>query len=307
MPATKQLTSVALRRFDGYVLTCPDPGEDYTRLIFTLHNDVDSCVLKAVPIEKLIVSDQRRVGACLPTMYSHQPIFDHWVEHMLKVGVSHIDVYYTSVHDLQATSLLYGVYQRSDQLIPFQPVANPAVTYRYFRAPTHRFYFGQTTLVNECVYRNRWVHKYILVVDSDEFLHDRHAGLDLVSRLDTLMPENVASISLGLALVYADCPQNNASLTASPNCSSLFAEKITHLPPSGFEHQPPKTIIAPNRVRLHANHRVREAAEGYELEAHVTMRDMYLKHVKFNPGSCDGLVDEQDAAEFNAALDKHYA
>lgn len=288
------------RRFNGYVMTCPDPGVNYTRLIFTVYASTDSCGLKSVPIQSVKVEEQDTVGACMAVLFSTVPSYEHWLENAFNIGISHLNAYFTNVRDRMQIDGFYGIH--GDEFTPFQPIPNPAVSYFHFNAPIHRYYFGQSTLFNECIYRNRRTHKYIMISDADELLHDRHPGAGLFSRVDTLMPPDSASIAVDLILFFYDCPENSDP----GSIDKPFAETLTHFPENGLRVQPGKTIVAPRRVNVYMIHNVHEAADGFLTMTYVSMKEMYFKHLRPAP-DCENLVDERDASAFEEVVDAFYA
>ena len=290
-----------LRRVNGYMMSCPDPGEDFRYVILADNGegDVGQCTILSARIEAISSStahDSKQVGACMAPMFSNHEYFAPWLEHAAAIGVQHAYVYFT----LPAAGQFLREPKREEHQLPFTPIASEIVTYYYFLSPAYRHYYGQSTLYNECIFRNRNAYRYLIMSDADEFLHMTHPGPTLAATLDATFPHNSSSVLLDVMMYNPDCPANKQALHHG---NQSFADSGSWFIPSLRQLSPPKSIVSPVKVDTFHIHGVQWPAERFQRWHEVSRRQMYFKHMKHKGDCKNAIVNDRDPEDFAAAMD----
>jgi len=216
-----------------------------------------------------------------------------WFNHNTLLGVEGFDVYWTNS----------SVTPESDEskTSPPSPFSYPGVRWVKFQhlPLEERYLYSQTTVYNECVYRNRHTYEYLMMFDTDEFLvlKDRRyadeRGLERWLR-HTFSPLQ-AAIGVYRYAYRDDCQEGDAQAVGS-----TYLEKFTHRieePESktvlNSKRFADKLIIKPLRCHRFYMHFLQSTREGFELQTMNTQPSLvFLKHLRSYGQDCNQLVTE---------------
>ena len=158
---------------------------------------------QVVPVEPVPQKFSGEIGACVSPYVSARPTLQDWLMYHRSLGVSDFYVYCPEGKFVDYLIELYsrepGVRTRS----PPTPFFSRSIWWHRYFPSSHSAYFGQVITYNDCVYRNRRRHNYLLVQDMDEFLSVNGSLVDL---LHQVMPATVAALMLPVSWYRVDCP-----------------------------------------------------------------------------------------------------
>ena len=274
------------RRFNGYNLVCKDPGHQYDiAALRTWDEDESGSIIHAAFRLESIDSEKRgTVGACLTTMYSRPRIpIELWIHDLVSIGVSGMTAYFTGYHHNKSSLFVNGVKAPYPE-DPFIPYSHPQVEYMFYVPPAGRYYFGQTTVMNECIYRNRNRYDFVSCADADEFLTTTHSSQTLEGLLHSLVPENAHSIVLEAVAYPSSCQSEEADLF--PNDTKSVVESAHFLDTRWELFRGAKSVVRPRMVRVLDVHAVSGPARNDTIEVVADRRQLYFKHVTGPTGSC---------------------
>ena len=171
-----------------------------------------------------------------------------------------------------------------------------ATWYQYERfKDEERWYVGQVTLQNDCVYRHRHTYKYLAFFDIDEFLiinelpiqpGQIYSEIQLATFLHKLFPPHFASVGI-FRWAYTDCrsDKDKGELEEGP-VKTLNLEYFTHREKDAEPNEvapdtADKLIIRPNLVRLFYLHILQEAVPNAKADMMNTPPSVaYIKHLR---------------------------
>ena len=217
-------------------------------------------------------------------MYSKARIpIEAWINDLVSIGVSGMTIYFTGYHHNESSLFVNGVKAPYPD-DPFIPFGHPQVEYIYYAPPTGRYYFGQTSVMNECIYRNRNRYEFISCADADEFLTITHPSQTLEGLLHSLVLQNAHSIALEAVGYPAYCQSDEADLFPADIKS---VRESAHLLDTTWElFRGSKSIVRPNGTRVLDVHAVTGPARNDTIEVVVDRRQLYFKHVTGPAGDC---------------------
>ena len=273
-------------RFDGYMLSCADPGPEYGQLYLRFHSQF----LLRMEIETIETTLQGGVCACVGPIYTNRSSLSVWLQHNIALGIEGFFLYRANLHKPERLGGRYTVIDTPElrNLLPVNAVPDLpySVSWFVYTPPPRRWYFGQTTMYNECIFRNRAAYRYVMVMDVDEFLTIQPASAagtpNLLDFLDRNLPSNVGSLifkAVNYPMVcQPQCVTANASIQAegpSPvrDCRMYATIAVSRAVGSG--QSGPKSIVRPLAVGRHGVHRMLQAS-GKHLRGKVVQLDYGL-------------------------------
>ena len=302
------------RQQSGYSLTCPDPGEAYTHVVLrppaSMYWPHDN--LHALAIETIKTELVAAVGWCTAPLYSELPTFGSWVDDAVRVGVSRIYAYVAVSHgQSRHFSMVFGVRFIKANFTPFEPFEHPAVQYLEYQPHGHRFYFAQTTMLSECVYRNKHAHTYLVMADADEFLSIREPSRGLHAILQSAFLTPAAGVLLDVIAYPQACQPlwNATSQQMNVPADSSEAEACHLFDQTTMGYEWPKTIIMPARTDHFMVHNVHVPKPGFKMHAVYPSGKMHFKHIRVGAectqGQSDLLIDDRNSTAFDEAAERN--
>ena len=189
-------------------------------------------------------------------------------------GADHF-VFYNSSADT-SSSELYFEYYAARSVLSLHPWTIPK------RAQKRIHYFAQLAAINDCVYRNMFVSKYVVIVDLDEFIVPLKAQswLDLIRSIDQGRSKCYRFQCVYFRTVWeSDTAFRDNSILKQYNITTLvktLRETVTL--PHWFRS---KTIVVPEAVKVAGIHYVQNfthANEGVTAATNVTASEAIMFH-----------------------------
>lgn len=223
-----------------------------------------------------------------------------WLNHYTSMGVEGFYLYWT-------TSYINWDGAASIPLPEsFRPFRHPQVTwYQYHQFPDdERYYYGQQTVYNECVFRNRHSYEYLLMFDHDEFLILKDSKFGMLGRPSTLLnvlhhlfPPKHAALGIFRYAYRKDCQSEPVRLTPE----QAFHEQYTHrvVEPESrttfpFHHDGDKLIIRPKMVDIFYMHFIETVRSGFVRETvNALPSSIHIKHLRSYEHNCSELVTDE--------------
>lgn len=195
-------------------------------------------------IEELSLELTDKAALCGPVTYSHTSWLKDWVSHYVGLGVDVIHLYQPTgpyfarfqadPHAFAESEEIAAITQKNVQfsVLTEGGLKHPNVFWHTFTPTPGTYGFGLRAVINECLSRVHYSHKYAIITDLDEFFWMRHdVGVPSVTGfMDKYLPESAASIAF-LQLNYPmDCPvgacetnENGVPYVWQGNFGDLFA------------------------------------------------------------------------------------
>ena len=153
-------------------------------------------------------------------------------------------------------------------------------------------FWGQFSLINDCIYHNLYRVKYLALMDMDEFIIPQNKSYfkitDMLPTLQKLSPDAATYVFLHTNFLSdgVTLPEVNKSL----KCSSMswpryFTQTLRSSDPVGDGKKYPnhKLIVQPKAVVAVDVHIIVEAKKGYTPQYHVPISLGLLFHFRYKP------------------------
>ncbi|CAH2316782.1 glycosyltransferase family 92 -like [Pelobates cultripes] len=158
-------------------IICPEPPNSNAKYIY-LH---DSKVNNLTGLTKFRIQNQEfppysaNFTVCISTMfgnYSNTLQFIQTIEMYKLLGAQKVTLYLKSCSPQIQTVLKYYTKEGTLEVIPWpiDQYLKPSPRWNYNNDTTEIGYYGQITTLNDCVYRNMYRSKYVLLNDVDEII-----------------------------------------------------------------------------------------------------------------------------------------
>lgn len=275
-PAKVQYVGMLQRRYSDYMLTCSDPGPEYTTFTFVR----EKMALKSIPITTTEPS-QGGVGVCVGGLYSGREDFGRWVTDTLEAGFSAIYVYYTHLDPAgrDEDNWFYGTMPVEANNEMFQPYWHDQVHYIYYDSPSHSFDVAQLLVYNLCVQQNNPKHDFMGIFDPDEFFWRAPSQEPLSDFLSGLVGDKAAAAKFDRLHFPRVCQVE----------PFVGAKSKLHWPEVNMD----KTIVMTNRTQVVGVHQLILPEGAYEKYVTVPTSTAYWKHVRHEEVGCGGLLDNE--------------
>ena len=160
-------------------------------------------------------------------------------------------------------------------------------------------------LWSECIFRNRHVHKFLAVSDTDEYFWVADKSQSLESFLDSKWPEDVASLAFadifypekcqGIALSDPHNSPLNDSHMMSVNKHTMFRDR--------------KSFVRPKGASCGLVHTLWFTEKGFKQLISVPASEAYWKHIRSGNHDCNHLFNDATndtrLHELLASYDQH--
>ena len=167
----------------------------------------------------------------------------------------------------------------TERLVPFHSSYISWVKYFPLRTSP---YFGQQMVFNICIYKNRYRHQYLAMMDVDEFLAPHNQTL--LQALHLSLPPDTASLQLPLQWLPVDCPeQHGKRMYVGYDLFNYTGPDLQHfaeLDKDADIFSGSKSIVRPMHVILYHVHSVMEVAAGKQPSVRSTPAMLAFKHVR---------------------------
>lgn len=279
---------------EGYRLTCPESQGHFRYAVLLYTGNRYALFL----IKKINVNSVGRVAACVGPLFSDRPLIKSWVSYNTFLGIERIYFYHALVANVTITNpWKSGIFATPERQIsrtnPMDLFVHDQAWWYTYEAPPLRFYHGQTTALNDCLARNRYLYQYIVVLDVDEFI--RISGdlkYDLHELLNQHFLPEYSSMVFARYLYPAACcnDQFKPELADSQPLSVRYVESCRRYLFSDHDHG--KSVARPDKVEAISQHVVLKSVPGFDSSIVLDAQIAHIAHIKGNgswnfPTSCE--------------------
>lgn len=219
-----------------------------------------------------------------------------WLNHYTALGVEGYTLYWT------ASKMSWSRDEHPNLTSAFKPFPYPSATWfehQHF-STDDRYYYGQTTTYNDCVYRNRHRYTFLLMLDLDEFLVIRDESFikghrPLSRLLQKIFPADQAGMAVYRWAYRKDCrtEQEQAEVSSFLNRFThrqADSESLLMLRTRSFGD---KLIVRPNLVHIFYIHWLQaEKPQAMKKRLNVDPELAYVKHLRDHGEDCSELVTD---------------
>ena len=168
------------------------------------HADQLLLLPQEVAVEAVPSNFESEVGACVSPYVTARPTFQDWLLYHRQLGVGGFHVYVPNGTFVDAMIEHFSHVPELRQKQPPHLFFSHYVTWHtYTVADWLSQYFGQVITMNDCVFRNRHKHTFLLMTDVDEFLSITNG--DLSRTLHEHIPPQLGSVLLPISWYKVDC------------------------------------------------------------------------------------------------------
>lgn len=191
---------------------------------------------------------------CFATLFSHTPELHRWLDHYRVLGVDLFRLYYV----ILGMNSTFGGYNSVKYGGPITTFDGADIIWHAAASSHHMNIFSKNLYLTDCLLRYRYSFRYLICVDTDEFLvlNASLPGYPKLARiLDNGLPETVAYVRICRWHYSRYCSRNktlNAADLAMDYASSGFFShwKRDQIPACGFV----KSVIRPAYVDVMWHH-----------------------------------------------------
>jgi len=179
-----------LKMLEGWQLTCPNPSQKFERALLVYNGTrYASFQIETIHTEKL-----GKIAACVGPLFTERRLTRPWVSYSKWMGIERINIYHATVKsETVANPWMSGIFPSTEltQRIPVNLFPHSIVRWYSYEAPPLRYFHGQTTALNDCLVRNRYLYDYLVVSDVDEVIRIMEGPkYDLGATRSTLFPQH---------------------------------------------------------------------------------------------------------------------
>ncbi|XP_028664521.1 uncharacterized protein LOC114656991 [Erpetoichthys calabaricus] len=224
--------------------------------------------LSVIPIQNLRPHNdgfERDLTVCISNLfgdYNNVLQFIQTMEVYKILGIGRVVIYNTSSSHMLEKVLQYYVNEGTLEVIPW-PIShflNPSFGWRFEEHGGDIHYFGQLTTLNDCIYRNMYKSRFLLLNDIDEIIAPyQHTNLKLMmDELEKEQPDTgvfIVENHIYPVNVFDDSERFNLSLWRQVPGINIM-EHIHREPDRKDVINPTKLIINPRKVEQTSVHSV---------------------------------------------------
>ena len=273
-----------LEFLEGWQLTCPRIRHSFQQGLLVF----DGSKFTSFEIETIETVRLGKAAACVGPLYTQRRLIRPFVLYSARLGIERFDIYHTLFSNFtMANPYLSGIWP-SSELSQHQPLvlfSHDRVRWHSYEAPPLRYYYGQTTALNDCIIRNRYLFEFVVISDPDELIRIKQGpSMDLATLLDQHFPPQFSSLAIPRYIFPVQCCQRRLGDESQDNADSsieFFDSCKLHIMK---DHDFGKNIVRPDLVEAVSQHVTilhRRSVQGQTfLEPDVA----HLMHVKSDVG-----------------------
>ena len=258
-----------------------------TALTLRYQNAANQSVLSSHPttVESISVEMVSDIGACIGPLFSEVPTFHDWLFYHWGLKVAEFNIYlpHGKFIDTENYTRYQGTFPEHGHRAKHHTTEfySSAVWWRHYHPVQSSVYFAQTIIYNECVYRNRHRHRFLVMLDTDEFISV--ANSTLLALLDAELTSDYAGVLLPMSWHHVFCPSASGIQTYSdfdvfqdrkPDAAYFAKTKEQDWYAGG------KSIIRPINVVTEHVHNPLMTPSGIEWGKRLHPSQIALKHVR---------------------------
>jgi hypothetical protein len=274
----------ALKVLEGWQLTCQDPNQDSKRALL-IYNGTRYASFK---IETISTKQQGKIAACVGPLYTKRRLTKPWVFFSTWLGIERFNIYHAIVGKVTLPNpWMSGIWPSSELNQHSQVDLFPHSSIRWYsyEAPPFRYYHGQTTALNDCLVRNRYLYEYLVISDVDEVIRTmEEPKSDLGALLDQHFPINTSNMVIPRYNFPIKCCKDHLDTeTLDDEASSVqfFESCKLHVMK---DHDFGKSIVRPELVEAVSQHISILHRPGFDSRVILDPHVAHLVHVNSNAG-----------------------
>ena len=198
--------------------------------------------------EKRVSSD---ILVCVKTLYNYSSSDNliEFLEFQKLFGASHVKFY--DFDNITEDVIKVIKYYKNTGFVSSQPWPLKIKTHRNYQKGVKIRTYGQEAQINDCVYRFMNKYKYIIIIDTDEFIIPRNKTIRSYKELIKQLLKNKKKVA-SLQFPHAHFCKSEKSVKSSRKqfydiqLSRIFKRSV----PSGYDSHTTKCIINPRRVEV---------------------------------------------------------
>lgn len=274
------------------VLQCQSPPEWAGTGSLTLAVRARLVGAPTVPLNQQLVVEQieasffSNIGSCIGPLFSASPTMQDWLFYHRDLGVTDFHVYVAHGRFIE----LENYTRDASGSFPEQGMRSKNrlnlfhsryIWWHHYWPMEQSYYFGQQIIYNDCVFRYRHKHTFLLMLDVDEFISI--ADGTLPSLLEKHLPPGRASIVLPISWHHVQCPKRigmHAYMGLDVFADRTPAMDYFHNTKSDQWYGGAKSIVRPANVIAQHVHWTLTALPLVDLHSNVPPAEAALKHVR---------------------------
>ena len=269
---------------EGWQLTCPGVRQHFQQgfLVYS------STKYSSFRIESIETERVGKIAACVGPLYTQRRVIKPFVLYSAQLGIERFDIYHTLVGDFTvANPWMVGIWPSAElsQHEPLDLFSHPRVRWHSYEAPLLRYYHGQTTALNDCIVRNRYLFEFIVISDPDEIIRIAQGpSNDMAAMLDRHLPPTHSSMAIPRYMFPTQCCQGHLGDQALDNEAAsvqFFDSCRLH---TMKDHDFGKNIVRPDLVEAVSQHITLLHREGVQERIILEPDVAHFVHVKFDVG-----------------------
>lgn len=274
------------------ILECQEPPDWASSANLTVAVRPKAAGAPAVPLDQQVAVEQVEqsflsdVGACIGPIFSSSPTMQDWLFYHRDFAVNHFHIYVAHGRFIEmenysrdaAGSFPEQGMRSKNRLNMFY---SNFVWWQHYWPMEQSYYFGQQIVYNDCIFRNRRRHKFLVMLDVDEFISIGNGTLS--SLLDRHLPPTRASIVLPMSWHHVQCPKRiamNAYVGLDVFADRQPAMEYFQKTQADQWYGGAKSIVRPANVIAQHVHWTLVAVPSVELRYNVPPAEAALKHVR---------------------------
>ena len=269
---------------EGWQLTCPGVRHDFKQGFLVYDGDK----FASFQLESIETERAGKIAACIGPLYTQRRLTKPFVLYNTRLGIERFDIYHTLVSDFTvANPYMVGIWPSSElsQHRPLEFFPHERVRWHSYEAPLLRYYHGQTTALNDCIVRNRYLFEFVIISDPDEVIRiGQGPSMDLAALLDHHFPPKFSSLAVPRYNFPSQCCQRrlgDQSKDSEDSSVEYFDSCKLHIMK---DHDFGKNIVRPDLVEAVSQHVTILHRQNVEERAFLEPDVAHLVHVKSDVG-----------------------
>lgn len=240
-----------------------------------------------IKVEEVKQEKVGQIGACIAPLFSSTPSLHDWLLHSRDMGIQHFYVYvpHGAFIDAENYTRYAGSFPETGlrSRHPVRPFYSSTMFWYHLTPMQDSYYFAQMASYNDCIFRNRRRHDFLLLLDTDEFLFFDKKYESLQGFLNSALTPDKGAVQMGLSWHSYDCPREHGRQQfEAPDALREEQPDVGY-----FSSRDPETwynggkcIVRPlNIVFMHV-HNPLAVVDGIELMQKVPPADAAMRHIR---------------------------
>jgi len=269
-----------LQMLEGWQLTCPNPSQHFERALLVYN----STKYASFQIETIHTEKLGKIAACVGPLFTERRLTRPWIFYSKWLGIERINIYHAIVNkETVANPWMSGIFPSTEltQHVPVKLFPHSSVRWYTYEAPPLRYFHGQTTALNDCLVRNRYLYEFLVVSDVDEVIRIVEGPKsDFGALLDQHFPPNTSSLGIPRYIFPLKCCNyhlETGKLNDEASSVQFFESCSVH---TKKDHWLGKSVVRPELTEIITQHRTLLPRPGFDPRVILAPEVAHLVHVK---------------------------